>query len=124
MRSLSAGVILPLVLAVGSAHATTTAPRTPTERIEKELQRGVSTMADVRRVLGTPKGSGSALLPTDPRLREVWMYLEMYAGDAREAGERTIHVESSGQMLLMFFLDGVLDGFMWYESTGTPEAKP
>jgi hypothetical protein len=123
MWSLIAGVILLAVLAAGCASATASGPRTPTERIEKELQRGVSTRADVRRVLGTAKGGGSAILPTDPRQRDVWMYLDVKTGKARQTGERMVHVESTEQMLLVFFLDGVLDGFMWYEGAGIAEVK-
>lgn len=125
MARLGATALMAATLLAGCASGgMTTGPILPTARIERELQRGTSTKMDVRRVLGSPKGSGSALLPTDPRPRDVWVYLETQTGAAERVGERHAHVASHVQFLVVFFLEGVLDGFMWYEGTGTAKVSP
>ncbi len=124
MRWRGAVMVVTAMLLAGCAPGMTTGPTIATARIESDLQRGTSTKSDVRRVLGTPKGSGSALLPTDQRPREIWVYLETQTGDAKHVGERHAHVASRAQFLAVFFLDGVLDGFMWYEGAGTADVKP
>ncbi|MFQ6028591.1 MAG: hypothetical protein ACE5Q6_13980, partial [Dehalococcoidia bacterium] len=49
-------------------------------RIEEELQRGVSTKADVERILGKPNGSGAAFLEgvevssAAGEKRDIWLY--------------------------------------------------
>ena len=84
--------------------------------IEKELKRGVSRKAEVRTVLGTPKGFGAALLPLrlPERLqREVWYYEDIELKDAKFQ-EGTIHARFRQQVLVVFFDGDVFDGYMWF----------
>jgi hypothetical protein len=116
--------LLVCVLAVGCvASTTTTGPFTQTGRIESELERGVSTKRDVQRVLGTPKGSGGAVLPTDPRAREIWYYEDIKMANMRRDPDGYVHADLSLRILLVFFLDGRFDGFMWGTGGGPMEGK-
>jgi hypothetical protein len=97
----------------------------PVDRVETELTRGVSNKADVQRVLGHPNGVGGALFPADayPReiAHEVWYYLDVNSR-IRVGGEKiTSYVVPD--MLLIFFADGVFDGFMWFSYAGAEEAS-
>lgn len=116
--------VLVVALGVGCASTVVTGSLVRTGRIEGELHRGVSTGEDVRRVLGRPEGSGSALLPADPRPREVWVYGYARSGKARDQGAGVVHMDSERQFLLVFFLGDVFDGFMWYEADTVAEARP
>jgi hypothetical protein len=101
----------------------TTGAFTEVNRLETQLKRGVSTKLDVERVLGAPRGSGSALLPTDPRHRDVWFYQDIeVAGTKYEAGG-IIRVNMRQQILLVFFEKEVFDGFMWYSNVVPGAAK-
>ncbi len=44
------------------------------DRLETELERGVSTKADVLTMLGEPDGSGGAMFPTASQASDVWYY--------------------------------------------------
>ncbi len=113
-------VLLSGIVTTGCTTKVTTGAFTQTVRIDNELKRGVSTKMDVQRVLGTPKGSGSAVLPTDPRPREVWYYDDIELTDMQsQAG--MIRAKVRQQILLVFFEKGVFDGFMWWSNAG--EAK-
>jgi len=115
-------VVLSGALVTGCVAKVTTGAFAQTSRIESELKRGVSTKMDVQRVLGTPKGSGSAVLPTDPRAQEVWYYDDIEVTDARsEAG--IIRANVRQQILLVFFEKGVFDGFMWWSNAGEAKGK-
>ncbi len=78
-RTLFAGCLV-AALGAGCAPVTTGAFTQPA-RLESDLKRGVSTKRDVQRVLGTPKGSGRTVLPTDPRVREFWYYEDIKVAD-------------------------------------------
>jgi len=85
-------------------------------RIETErlLQRGVSTRADVERLLGPPHGTGAAAFPVDPGLREIWFYRDVDASVLQEATSPGFHLEIQVQTLLVFFNQGIFDGCMWF----------
>ncbi len=106
-------------LVAGCATTVTTGAFTQVSRIESQLRRGVSTKMDVQRVLGTPKGTGSALLPTDPRPREVWHYSDIAVTDARGEGPGVLRANVRQQVLLVTFEKGVFDGYMWFSNAGT-----
>jgi outer membrane protein assembly factor BamE (lipoprotein component of BamABCDE complex) len=109
-------------LVAGCAAQATTGAFTQTSRIESELKQGISTKMDVQRVLGTPKGSGSAVFPIDPRPREVWYYQDIEMTDATsEAGIFRVNVRQ--QILLVFFEKGVFDGFTWWSNAGEAKAE-
>jgi hypothetical protein len=91
------------------------------DRIEGLLSRGVSTPADVQRVLGTPTGSGGAIVTTDGEPREVWFYGDIQAGNIRTEPGRLMYMDVRQRTLLVFFHRGVFDGFMWYDYSGTAE---
>jgi len=107
-------------LVAGCASHMTTGAFTQTSRIESELKQGISTKMDVQRLLGTPKGSGGAVFPIDPRPREAWYYDDIEVTNlSSEAGLYRVKVRQ--QILLVFFEKGVFDGFMWWSNAG--EAK-
>jgi len=124
-------LLLAAALVAGCAGQATTGAFTQTNRIAGELQRGVSTRMDVRRVLGTPKGSGNAVFPfpTDWKPREVWYYEDLEVTDVRKEG-----MDGKGggiwrasvrqQILLVFFEKGVFDGFMWWSNAGDAKEQP
>jgi hypothetical protein len=94
-----------------------TGPFTQVGRIQTDLQRGVSTKLDVQRVLGTPKGTGSTVLALDPRPREIWYYSDIELTQIRNEGQGVLLGEVRQQVVLVFFREGVLDGFMWWSSS-------
>ena len=90
---------------------------TKVSQIEKELKRGVSSKAEVRRVLGTPKGFGASLLPLNlpERLqREVWYYEDIELKDAKFQEGGAIQARYRQQVLVVFFDGEVFDGYMWF----------
>jgi outer membrane protein assembly factor BamE (lipoprotein component of BamABCDE complex) len=91
--------------------------------IEEKMQRGISTKMDVRRVLGAPTGLGSALFPTDPHPREIWYYDDIEASAYKAEKGGVLRVDVRQQILLVFFKDGVFDGFMWTSNSGTSFAN-
>ena len=102
--------------ACSPAHYTTRSRALDTNALESDLRRGASTMADVERLLGKPDGTGAALLPAESTPKTTWIY------------ER-IELESSGagttvtqDIVLVFFREGVFDGFMWFSDI--PDNRP
>ena len=90
-------------------HKTTRAEAFNFSVLKTDLQRGVSTMDDVRRLFGEPNGSGEMLLmPRDPKPLNVWFYdkLEIVAGDSL--------VEETQDVMLIFFKEGRFDGYWWF----------
>ncbi len=110
------------MLTAGCAIKVTTGAFTQTSRISGDLKRGVSTKMDVQRILGTPKGSGSAVFSfvLDSKSREVWYYEDIEVKDFKRVAE-VFQVNVRQQILLVFFEKGVFDGFMWWSNAG--EAK-
>jgi len=93
----------------------TTGPFTQVARLGKDLQRGSSTKMDVQRVLGVPKGFGSAVFPLDPTVREVWYYDDIEVIGAQSEGG-VIRANMRQQIITVFFKDGIFDGFMWFSN--------
>jgi hypothetical protein len=92
-------------------------------RIEQNLQRGVSTQADVQRELGPPNGTGAAILPVDPEPREAWFYQDIEATVAQGATSPVVQIDMRTQILLVFFKQGLFDGFMWFSNAGKGTAQ-
>ena len=111
-------LLLGALTAACAPQTVTTGAFTQVGRISGELQRGVSTKADVERVLGPANGTGRMLPPTDPRPREVWSYINVEVKRGQSEGRGVIRMESSQQILLVFFDKEVFDGFMWWSDTG------
>ncbi len=93
------------------------------DRLESELRRGVSTKMEVQRMLGVPIGLGSSILPTDPRPREVWYYGGTEVIGTQFEFDGTIRANQRQQILLVFFDQGVFDGYMWFSNEGTSMSK-
>lgn len=96
----------------------TTGSFTKVSMIETELQRGHSTKLDVRRLLGTPKGYGHAVLPPDRKEHEVWFYEDIELTNVKFESGNEIRADVRQQILLIFFFGEVFDGFMWYSNAG------
>jgi hypothetical protein len=97
----------------------TTGAFTEVGRLETDLRRGISTKADVERVLGPAKGAGGAILPSSPDPRDVWFYQDIEVTDITlEGGSpvQVVRVKMRQQILLVFFDKGLFDGFMWYSN--------
>lgn len=108
---------------VGLAGAVGTGAFRNTAAIETQLRRGVSTRADVQRVVGIPNGSGAAAFPgyTDTRW-DVWYYEDIEVTDAK-GREDALVMSMRQQILLVFFKGEVFDGYLWTSNAGTAEAK-
>jgi len=93
------------------------------ELIEIQLTKGVSTKADVERLLGKPIGDGAALSGLDPeRPRELWVYGEAaWSLIGFEGGVARTHFEQ--QLLMVYFLDGKFDGYWWNSNAGPIKVK-
>lgn len=125
-KKLGRGVFLTVflfyLLAGCAPQKITTGAFTKIDRLDKQLQRGVSTKMDVQRVLGAPNGFGGAMLPTDPKPREVWYYEDVEGKDFKMKGDIMI-MNMRQQILLIFFERGVFDGYMWSTNVGKAEAR-
>jgi len=75
------------------------------EQIESKLTRGTSTKADVLKGFGKRDGSGTALIPGDPIIREIWYY-----EDVKFSGMSGMNQK----ILLIYFKDEIYDGYMWF----------
>lgn len=83
-----------------------------TSKLETSLQPGISTRADVLRVLGEPRNSGGAMLPLHDGPRDLWVYYYeegsvTYAGSSFD--DRRI-------FLFVFFKKDLYDGYIWFSS--------
>lgn len=109
------------VMITGCAQKVTTGAFTNVSRIEGELKKGVSTKIDVQRVLGTPMGSGGALLPTDPKPRDIWFYEDIEVTDYKLEVQWIKNIRQ--QFLLLFFNKELYDGYLWVSNAGTAEMQ-
>ncbi len=102
-----------LASAIGLSGASAVADAFPDVRkLETELARGVSTKLEVRNVLGTPDGNGTAMLPPEYRPQDVWYYEDVMVTDIRSDGE-ALRLNMRQRILLIFF-DGItFNGFTW-----------
>lgn len=94
--------------------------------LSHDLERGVSTRADVHRLLGEPSGDGGFVLPPDHSPQDVWFYQEMRIKDfeaAQDVRENYVRMNMTHRILLVFFKGDVFDGYMWYSNAGSAEAK-
>jgi len=121
-RGLFLTALLFYLLAGCTPQKVTTGAFTKIDGLDKQLKRGVSTKMEVQRVLGAPNGFGGAILPTDPKPREVWYYEDVEATDFKMEGE-IMRMKMRQQILLIFFEKGVFDGYMWSTNVGKAEAR-
>lgn len=99
--------------------------------IEAKLKRGSSTKADVQRALGVPTGTGRTdgappgpPLALGPGPRELWLYDDVELRDLkRDEGPhgpgQTLRGTMRQQILLVFFKEGIFDGYLWTSSEAT-----
>lgn len=93
-------------------------------RIEVELKRGVSTKADVERVIGKPDGTGQAFLPTDTRQHAVWYYEDIAVTQVSRGARGSVLSEIRQQILVMTFDGDLFDGFFWFSNAGARSDSP
>ena len=93
------------------------------ELLEAQLQKGISTKADVEQLLGKPIGEGGALSGLEPdRPRELWVYGEGgWSLIGLEGTTGRIHIDQ--QLLMVFFVDGRFDGYWWNSHGGPVKAR-
>jgi hypothetical protein len=87
------------------------------------LERGKSTKADVRKILGVPNGSGSALFPAlGVDGREIWYYEDVEVTGTKRIND---HYESTmrQQIMLVFFKGELIDGYFWTTNGGKVSGK-
>lgn len=88
-----------------------------TKRLETELKKGVSTMGDVRRILGDPTGSGAVFIASvQERPVELWFYQDIELTDIK-GSKGLLELKMRQQILLVFLRDGTFDGFMWFSNS-------
>lgn len=107
--------LIPILLTGCATKRVTTGAFTQLARIE-EFKRGVSTEADVRRVLGPPRGGGSAIFPPDRRQRQVWFYEDIDVLNVTSPKPGFLRMDLRQQMLLVFFEEELFDGYMWFSN--------
>lgn len=115
-------LIMTLLIGCAPKRVTTGAFKQLT-RIEGEFKRGVSTKEDVRRVLGSPRGGGSAILPPDRRQREVWFYEDIEVLNVTSPKPGIMRMDVRQQILLVFFDEEVFDGYMWFSNAAKAKAE-
>lgn len=126
------GVALALATADVRAADLGTGAFRATQTIETQLKRGVSTKADVQKLLGVPNGSGAAVLPSlafnrervvkaseagvssapDFGQREIWYYEDVAMTDMKSTSAGYV-ANLRQQILLVFFMGDVFDGYLW-----------
>jgi len=102
--------LLILVFIAGCAvHKTTRKEAFNFSVLETDLQRGISTVEDVRRLFGEPNGQGGMLLILkDPKPLNVWFYEKM------EFTAEGNQMDVKQDVLLIFFKGGRFDGYWWF----------
>ena len=99
-------LIILLLTTIGVCSTTNADQHHREEQIESKLTRGVSTKADVLKVIGKRNGSGTVLMPGDPIIREMWYYEDVKVSQ--------ISGNMDQKILLIYFKDDIYDGYMWF----------
>lgn len=87
-----------------------------TRLLETQLKKGVSTMEEVRRVLGEPTGSGAVFLASvQPKPQEIWFYQDIELTDIKSS-QGQLDAKIRQQILVVFVRDQLFDGFMWFSN--------
>ena len=76
--------------------------------LDTELQRGISTMDDVRRLFGETDGSGAFSVLPDAEPRTAWFYDKI---EVKAEGEQ---IDANQDVLLIFFKGDRYDGYLWF----------
>lgn len=115
--------LIPSLLVACAPKRVTTGAFKQLPRIEEEFKRGVSTKEDVQRVLGAPRGGGSAILPADRRQYEVWFYEDIEVLNIHSPKPGIMWADVRQQVLLVFFDGGVFNGYMWFSNAAEAKAE-
>lgn len=99
-------VVLPLVLFLGACAAVTVGHDFDPGKFEAEVQRGVTTQADVRRMLGPPVSTGM-VVNTDGSRYTRWLY---YFGKGKPMGFKNTVFK---MLEVQFDDDKVVQGYDW-----------
>jgi outer membrane protein assembly factor BamE (lipoprotein component of BamABCDE complex) len=94
----------------------------PTDGLETDLLRGRSNRADVLAALGSPIGSGGALLPPAHVPMDLLYYEDMELTNIEVVRGMEFRMETRQRILAIFLDNDVYSGFMWYSNLGTAEA--
>jgi len=125
--ALAVAFVVPAASAIAQATAIGTGAFPKATAIEAQLKRGVSTRADVQRVLGVPNGSGGALLPGFGARSEqldayqLWYYEDIEITEMKSQGE-VLNMKMRQQILAVFFKDEVFHGYFWTSNAGAAQA--
>ncbi|MBU6498159.1 MAG: hypothetical protein KGJ41_02430 [Rhodospirillales bacterium] len=101
---LSLGACSPLKYQAGNAFDPTV--------VAASLHPGQSTTDDVRALLGTPYGTGGAMMPYQESSRLVWTYFFDRGAIDPSNGEITEHMT----YLFVFFRDNRFDSSLWFDT--------
>jgi len=91
-----------------------TGARLKIPQLGAELKRGVSSKADVHRLLGAPKGFGEALLPPEHIMHQVWYYEDIKLLDMKTDDSGVLRGKMRQQVVLIFFAGDSFAGYMWF----------
>ena len=85
------------------------------DALETGLDLGSSTREEVRATLGQPAGEGAIMMPhIDPKSRQMWTYY--YDKGRVDAGGQRLHADARRMILMVYFDDGVYDGYQWFST--------
>ena len=82
------------------------------QAIEQRLRLGQSTSDDVLALLGPPRGKGRAMLPIDPKKRDMWSYI--YQEQSIQSGGESAEIKSL--ILFVYFEQNRYAGYFWFSS--------
>ena len=101
----------------------TSGPFRAAPSIPLQLKRGVSTREDVRRLLGTPNGTGGMISASFGNAnQEIWYY-ENIEMTGSQAAKDAVQLKMRQQIMLVFFKGEKFDGYLWTTNAGTAEVR-
>jgi hypothetical protein len=93
-----------------------------TRLLESRLHKGISTMDEVRQVLGEPTGSGAVLLAgLQQQPQQIWFYQDIELTDMK-AVQGQLDLQMRQQILIVFVREDRFDGFMWFSNADAATA--
>lgn len=110
-------LLLPLALTACVESSAGTGAFRNAAAVQTHLQRGVSTKADVQKLLGVPNGYGGSLFRNAPGgPREIWYY-EDVEGTGASSRNDVMTLQMRQQILAIFFKGDAFDGYLWTNNT-------
>ncbi len=106
---------LALLLMAGCIDVRVRAGKRPNlDALERQLVMHVSTMDDVRALLGEPFGTGGSMLPMQDGARTTWSYYYE---------EGTLHDDRRIFLFVYFTPDERYEGYLWFSSLPAMAAR-